>query len=199
MVVCITGGAGSGKSYVCDILKNDFNISVIDSDSVTKSLYEPGSEVYKRIIEYFGEKCIDEDGRIDRQYLSGVVFNNPDALKRLNEITHPATLRLIKKQTSGFKGRNDNIIVVESAIAHKSGYTSFCDEFWYVYAPEADRIHRLKNTRNYSDDKIAAIFMSQDDDAFFRDNCNEIIINSNDCDRSSLVSYIGQLIAKKIK
>lgn len=199
MVVCITGGAGSGKSYVCDILKNDFNISVIDSDSVTKSLYEPGSEVYKRIIEYFGEKCIDEDGRIDRQYLSGVVFNNPDALKRLNEITHPATLRLIKKQTSGFKGRNDNIIVVESAIAHKSGYTSFCDEFWYVYAPEADRIHRLKNTRNYSDDKITAIFMSQDDDAFFRDNCNEIIINSNDCDRSKLVSYIGQLIAKKIK
>ena len=46
MVVCITGGAGSGKSYVCDIIKNDFNISVIDSDSVTKSLYEPGSEVY---------------------------------------------------------------------------------------------------------------------------------------------------------
>lgn len=198
MVVCITGGAGTGKSYVCNILKSRYGITILDSDSITKSLYRKNGRVLKEIVNIFGKDCLDETGHLNRPRLAEIVFNDKEDLEKLNRLTHPATFDIISKKIKGYKGVKNNLILVESAIAHRSGYTDFCDEFWYVSAPLEERIERLKNSRDYSLEKINSIFNSQDNEEFFEKNC-DYVINNSASDSKSLENQLDKLVKRFIK
>jgi len=89
IVVGLTGGIGSGKSTVSSLLASHGAV-VIDADAITRQLQEPGQPVLAAIVERFGSGVLDGDGRLDRPGLAAIVFNDPEALKALNEIVHPA-------------------------------------------------------------------------------------------------------------
>jgi dephospho-CoA kinase len=84
----ITGGIGSGKSYVCEVFKH-LGIPVYSADNAAKVLYTKSSAVKSKIIDLFGEEVYSHEG-INRSKLASKVFGNPDLLKRLNSIIHPA-------------------------------------------------------------------------------------------------------------
>lgn len=197
MKVGLTGEAGSGKSYVCDILYKDFGVPVIDSDSVTKGLMMPGQTVYRSVLQVFGTEYLDEQGFIDRAKLAALVFHNKERLCRLNALTHPATIEEIDRQIKRLKKEGCRLVVVESAIALDSGYEDFCDEFWYVHSPEKDRRNRLALGRGYSEEKIDGIFASQKKEAFFREYCTEIIENSQSTSREAIVSQLEEIIRRR--
>ena len=88
-VVGITGGVGSGKSVVMNILKEKYGAEVILADLVAHDLMEPGQQNYLDIVEAFGEGILAQDKTIDRPALAKVVFGNQERLARLNAITHP--------------------------------------------------------------------------------------------------------------
>ena len=88
-VVGITGGVGSGKSVVMNILKEKYGAEVILADLVAHDLMEPGQQNYLDIVEAFGEGILAQDKTIDRPALAKVVFGNQKRLARLNAITHP--------------------------------------------------------------------------------------------------------------
>lgn len=89
IVVGLTGGIGAGKSSVSSRLAERGAV-VIDADAIVRELQRPGQPVFEAMVEHFGDDIVGADGLLDRQAVADRVFNDPEALKELNKITHPA-------------------------------------------------------------------------------------------------------------
>ena len=175
----ITGGAGTGKSEVMRLLRDKFNGYVILSDDVARELTLKGHISYRLITDHFGEGILADDGEIDRKKLANIVFNDAEALEKLNSMTHPYVSEEILRQIKEAKSSGlYNFVALESAILLECGYENVCDEFWYVYTEPEIRRQRMKETRNYSDEKIDAIMNTQMDDAKSMERCQFIIRNN---------------------
>lgn len=92
-IIGITGGIGSGKSTVLDLLEKNFSAYIIKADDVAKQLREPGGKAFIEVVDFFGEEILLPDGTIDRKKLAAVVFANPNKRVVLNSITHPLVKR----------------------------------------------------------------------------------------------------------
>lgn len=88
MRIALTGGIGSGKSTVARLLA-DHGAIVVDADAIAREIVEPGESALEEIRRVFGTEVIDSEGRLRRSRLAEIVFDDPDALARLNAITHP--------------------------------------------------------------------------------------------------------------
>ena len=74
----ITGGVGSGKSRVLEILKEEYGFRVIQADQVAKDLMQPGQESYRAVVDFLGTSILNEDGTINRPAMAQVIFGCPD-------------------------------------------------------------------------------------------------------------------------
>lgn len=175
----ITGGAGTGKSEVMRMLRDDFNGYIILSDDVAKELTMKNNISYRLIVDYFGEDILAADGEIDRKKLAEIVFGDAAALEKLNSMTHPYVRMEIERliREAGNAGKYA-FVALESAILLECGYEDICDEFWYVYTKPEIRRERMKLTRNYSDERVDAVMKNQPDDAISMKRCQFIIENN---------------------
>jgi dephospho-CoA kinase len=89
LLIGLTGGIGSGKSTVSALLAARGAV-VVDADAIVHDVQRPGTPVFAAIVERFGDGVVAADGTLDRARLADVVFNDPDELKALNDIVHPA-------------------------------------------------------------------------------------------------------------
>lgn len=89
ILVGLTGGIGSGKSTVSSKLAA-LGAEIIDADAITREVQRPGSPVVKAIAERFGDDILDTEGALRRDRLAEIVFSDPEALRDLNAIVHPA-------------------------------------------------------------------------------------------------------------
>lgn len=179
----ITGGAGTGKSEVIRMLQDDFRGYVIMADEVARELTQKGHVSYCLIVDYFGRDILMEDGEIDRRKLADHVFNNEEALEKLNSMTHPYVKEEIKRQIAEAEASgNYHFAAVEAALLLECGYENICDEFWYVYTKPEIRRQRMKENRNYSDEKVDAVMRNQQPDEVFFDKCAFVIENNTTLD-----------------
>ena len=175
----ITGGAGTGKSEVIKMLQQNFGGCVIMSDEVARELMQKGNISYQLIVEYFGRDILMDDGEIDRKKLADHVFNNKEALEKLNSMTHPYVKDEIRKLIAEAEASGEcRFVAVESAILLECGYEDICDEFWYVYTKPEIRRQRMKETRNYSDEKVDSVMRNQQPDEVFFEQCSFVIKNN---------------------
>ena len=175
----ITGGAGTGKSEVIKMLQQNFGGCVIMSDEVARELMQKGNISYQLIGEYFGRDILMDDGEIDRKKLADHVFNNKEALEKLNSMTHPYVKDEIRKLIAEAEASGEcRFVALESAILLECGYEDICDEFWYVYTKPEIRRQRMKETRNYSDEKVDSVMRNQQPDEVFFEQCSFVIKNN---------------------
>lgn len=175
----ITGGAGTGKSEVIKMLQQNFGGCVIMSDEVARELMQKGNISYQLIVEYFGRDILMDDGEIDRKKLADRVFNNKEALEKLNSMTHPYVKDEIRKLIAEAEASGEcRFVALESAILLECGYEDICDEFWYVYTKPEIRRQRMKETRNYSDEKVDSVMRNQQPDEVFFEQCSFVIKNN---------------------
>ena len=175
----ITGGAGTGKSEVIKMLQQNFGGCVIMSDEVARELMQKGNISYQLIVEYFGRDILMDDGEIDRKKLADHVFNNKEALEKLNSLTHPYVKDEIRKLIAEAEASGEcRFVALESAILLECGYEDICDEFWYVYTKPEIRRQRMKETRNYSDEKVDSVMRNQQPDEVFFEQCSFVIKNN---------------------
>ncbi len=168
-VIGITGGIGSGKSLVTQIMKEKYGAVVINTDAIAKAQMEPDGVSYPEVVEYFGTGILAEDGRIDRNKLAAVAFEDKNKLLKLNAITHPKVLIEVKRVIEQHREQKDvPYVIIETALMIESGYDAVCDEVWYVYAPEERRREWLKKTRYFTDQKINSIMSNQSKEEDFR-------------------------------
>ena len=133
----VTGGIGSGKSTICELLARR-GVPVYDSDSRAKMLMN--SELQQPICALFGEQAYTESG-LNRTYIASRVFGNPELLARLNAIVHPAVADDFERWAEGFEGQIP-FVALESAILYESGFDSRVDAVLCVDAPLELRIER---------------------------------------------------------
>jgi dephospho-CoA kinase len=89
LAVGLTGGIGSGKSAVADLLVERGAV-LIDADQVARDVVAPGGPAYQPLIDRFGQEIVAADGTVDRQVLASIAFTNEETRLELNAITHPA-------------------------------------------------------------------------------------------------------------
>lgn len=180
-VIGITGGIGSGKSLVADILVKDYGAYYINTDRIAYEQMLPDGISYQGVVDFFGKVILNEDGTINRSKLAKIVFNDKEKLLKLNSLTHPNVLIDVLKEID--KKRDERKVpycIIETALMIESGYDSVCDEVWYVHSPEDIRRERLKKNRGYTDEKIDAIFASQSKEEAFFKKFKKVIYNSDD-------------------
>lgn len=89
LLVGLTGGIGSGKSTVADLLRA-MGAVIVDADQVARAVVEPGEPAFAALVERFGDGILDADGRLDRPALAAIAFADDEGRKALGEITWPA-------------------------------------------------------------------------------------------------------------
>lgn len=149
MLVGITGGIGSGKSTIVQVLAAR-GYAVYDCDREAKRIIVENAEVRKAIIALLGTEAFVPSpqhpftGSYNTSYVSQRVFAEPELLQQLNAIVHPAVKEDIRVQSSEFRVQNSefSVLFVESAILFEAGIDRLCDRIVVVDAPEEVRLQR---------------------------------------------------------
>ena len=135
----VTGGIGSGKTLVCSVFEK-IGIPVYDADSRARTLMNEESGLVAEIRDLLGPEAYHE-GSLNREYVAGRVFRDPDLLDRINGIVHPAVrddyLWWVQDQAGA------PYVIEEAAILFESAAHRFMDLTILVYAPENLRIRRV--------------------------------------------------------
>lgn len=136
----ITGGIGSGKSLVCKIF-NALGVPTYDADSRAKMVMTTDGILVEAIKKEFGILSYDAKGVLNRQHLANSVFNQPDKLKRLNELVHP---RVALDYENWVSSQADvKYVLKEAALLFESGSYQSLDKIIVVTAPETLRVKRV--------------------------------------------------------
>jgi|WetSurMetagenome_2_1015567.scaffolds.fasta_scaffold135826_2 dephospho-CoA kinase len=159
-VIGLTGGIGSGKSTVSTFLK-ELGAEVCDLDKTGHEILKKNGDAYQQVLSAFGDTILDDEKEIDRGKLGKIVFNNPQALKKLNSITHPAIDRKIEHCIEQAKEQGVKVMVMEAAAMLEAGRAWQADEVWVVTAPEDAMIHRIKDRPGYDEEVARSRIRSQ--------------------------------------
>jgi len=119
VLVGLTGGIGSGKSTVAQMLRERGAV-VVDADAVAHQVMEPGGVAYRAVVDRFGPEVVAPDGAIDRPRLAEVVFADSAALADLNAIVHPA-VREVMAERAQAEASTDHVVVLEIPLLVESG------------------------------------------------------------------------------
>lgn len=138
-VIGLTGNIATGKSLVRRMLEH-LGAYTIDADGLAHQAMAPGAPAYKPVVLTFGQWILDADRRIDRSRLGAVVFSHPEALKRLEALTHPIVIRAIDTLITRSKHK---IVVVEAIKLLEGPLAERLDAVWVVDADEKTQLERL--------------------------------------------------------
>jgi dephospho-CoA kinase len=111
-LVGLTGGIASGKSTVAAILRR-LGASIINADELSRDVVQPGQDAWNEIIKSFGSDILQEDKALDRRKLRTIVFDNPEARKKLEAIIHPRVRALAERRISELAASGSSVIVYE--------------------------------------------------------------------------------------
>ena len=111
-LIGLTGGIASGKSTVAAILRR-LGASIVNADELSREVVQPGQDAWNEITKSFGSDILQEDMTLDRKKLRKIVFDNPEARKKLEAIIHPRVRALAEKRISELAASGSSVIVYE--------------------------------------------------------------------------------------
>ena len=194
ITIGITGGIGSGKSYVSAIIREKFGIPVYDCDKEAKRLTASDAEIRRKLILLVGPETFNGEELV-RQHLADFLFESKENARKVNAIIHPAVLRDFKQWA---RKQQQPIVALESAILFESGFNKSVDRVLFVDAPEEVRLRRAMQRDSATEQQISARMKMQQPE-LHRQQANYVVHNSSDDDTRLLVQLteIINLIANK--
>lgn len=187
----LTGGIGSGKSTVAGIFKV-LGIPVFDADTEAKQIMETDPGLRNAIIEKFGPATYN-DGRLDRKYLSSIVFNDPFQLELLNALVHPFAIAAAEVWATGQK---TPYVVKEAALFFEAGSASGLDYMIGVYAPQHIRLQRVMNRDQVTREEVLSRMQRQIQEEIKMRLCDFVIMND---DQQLLIPQVIKLHERFLK
>lgn len=176
----ITGGVGAGKSLVLDYIESRYRAKIYKADDIANFLKEPGQSCYRPVVDLLGEGILSEDGSISREKMAKLVFSDTGLLKSVNALIHPAVKEFVLREIRKAEAeRKYDFFILEAALLIEEHYDEILDELWYIHTEQEIRKKRLKQARQYSDEKIGNIMEKQLSDTVFKKHCR-VIIENND-------------------
>lgn len=150
-VIGITGGIGSGKTTVSNILSEVLNAPILDADKISKQAMN-SPEIILKIKQFFGEIIFDNPTLINREKLSNIVFSNEQKLLELNKIIHPFVMKEIAKKIDELKKENEYIIL--DVPLPNEDFITLSNKIIVVVANEENRIKRVMKRSKLSEEAV---------------------------------------------
>lgn len=185
----ITGGIGSGKSYVSAILQEKFGIPVYDCDMEAKRLTASNEEIRQKLIALVGPEVFDGN-KLNKQLLADYLFADVENASRVNAIIHPVVLQDFKRWAE--EQHEKPIVALESAILFESGLGEMVDKVLFVDAPEEVRLRRAMLRDTATEAQIRARMKMQRPELHRLQA--DFIINNNQTDDSQLLNQLEKLL-----
>jgi dephospho-coA kinase len=167
MVIGLTGGIGTGKSTVSQILQEK-KFPVIDLDTISHEVIKI-PKVIEKIVENFGKEVLENSGnfenknnaiRISREKLGKIIFENKEKRLLLNSIMHPEILHTMREQISKYK-KNNKIIFVEIQLLFEVQWEKEFDYILLISAKKSTQIRRILERDKRSENDALNIINSQ--------------------------------------
>ncbi len=195
LVIGLTGNIATGKSVVRRMLEA-LDAFGIDADGLAHRAMSPGAPAFQPVVDTFGKWILGPDGQIDRAKLSKVVFNDPDALKQLEAITHPIVKQVVDLLIRRSK---KDIVVVEAIKLLESSIASDVDSIWAVDAPETVQIKRMVQTRKMSEAEARMRIAAQPPQSDKLARANVIIYNADGYENTfeQVQKHLNELLAAR--
>lgn len=153
----LTGGIGSGKSFVAEIFRN-LGVPVFNSDDAARKIQQSDKDVLAAIRKAFGDVFLTS-GELDRKKLASIVFSDPQKLQQLNAIVHPAVGKAFEKFCS--ENSSAAYVIKEAAIIFEIGIDEQLDGTILVMAPEQIRIDRVMKRDNITESEVRSRMSKQ--------------------------------------
>ena len=187
-IIGLTGGIGSGKSTVAKVFEV-LGIPVFYADAIAKELMNTNKSLIASIKETFGNDIYFE-GILDRKKLSAIVFNDPEKLKALNALVHPATTAYthiwLQQQKAPYA-------LKEAAILFESGAYRSVEKVIGVFAPQEVRIKRAMQRDGISREQVLGRMNNQMNEEEKMKRCDFVILNDGN---ASLIEQVMQIHAQ---
>ena len=159
-IIGLTGGIGSGKTSVAAKLRA-MGARVFDADEAAKNAVLPGTEGFLKVVETFGTKIVDADGKLNRTALAEIVFNDKAALKRLEEIIHSYVWQETDKFLSECQQSGERAAVLDIPLLIECGWHQKVDEVWLVVLPVEEQIMRTMKRSGMTAESVQARIAAQ--------------------------------------
>lgn len=173
MRIGITGGIGSGKSYVCHLLAQRLGVPLYDCDREAKRLMHSSPELRRQLRELVGAEVYDADGHLDKAVMSRYLFADAVHAARVNAIVHPA----VKADFLAWAAQQTTDVLMESAILVEAGFRDIVDCLIVVDAPQELRIRRAMQRDGASREQVEARIRQQMSAEELRKSADVIIVN----------------------
>lgn len=186
--VAVTGGIGSGKSTVCNILKS-LGYAVYSCDEVYKQVLQD-SLVLEELAKEFGNCVINKDGSLNRPALSAIVFNDAEKLEKLKKLTHSKIFEKMFEKSS----KDSGVVFYEVPLLFEGGYQNLFDEVLVVLRDREQRIKSIIERDNLQEKEAINRLSKQID----YDKCDfaQYYVIHNNGNLSNLRDVINQYLSK---
>ncbi|RIX46512.1 dephospho-CoA kinase [Paenibacillus nanensis] len=143
MIIGLTGGIASGKSTVGSMLV-ELGARLVDADAVAREIVQPGEPALAAIASLFGQAVLQPDGTLNRSALGGIVFQDGEALAKLEAITHPAIRKRMWDRIHTYKKEApDGLIIGDVPLLYETNQETLYEGVMVVYVPEEEQVIRL--------------------------------------------------------
>jgi dephospho-CoA kinase len=186
-VVGITGGIGSGKSAVTDLLQES-GIEIVDADLASRVIMAPGGAALAAVRERYGDGLVQPDGNLDRSALRKIVFDDPDQRRWLEQLTHPLIADEIQAQLAAAASA---YVVLVSPLLLETSQKSYCDVVVVVDAPESVQLQRAMARDDNDEGQVRRIMAAQLDRQSRLAGADHVIDNSGS--REALEQQVREL------
>ncbi len=171
----ITGGIGSGKSYVCHILE-EYGIPVFYTDDEAKKEMLENKDIHKALARLTGKDVILPDGGLNKPLLAHYIAQGDSYAQEVNAIVHPAVRERMRKW---LKAQQQPIVAVECALLFEAGYQADLDYVIAVTAPEDIKIERVMQRDGHTRQHILKMMALQLPDEEKAAKADAVIVNDN--------------------
>jgi len=148
----LTGGIASGKTTITNYIRKNKNIPILDADDLSKELIKPNTYGYKKILDYFGNKIIDNENNsekaINRKLLRNIIFKHSESKEWIEKLLHPLIKEKMIEKCSQYK--NNQTIVLVIPLLFEAKFEDICTEIWLVKCPK-----ELQKIRLITRDKVS--------------------------------------------
>jgi dephospho-CoA kinase len=174
MKLGVTGGIGSGKTSVCRVF-GVLGIPVFSADPEAQIIMNHDESIMSGINNIAGKNLYSE-GRLNREELASLIFNDPEMLGRVNSLVHPIVFQHFK---SWAENQTTPYVIMEAAILFESGASNLVDRVATVIAPVEERISRVIRRNKLSRQQVEERIRNQMDDDL-RIKMSDYIINNSE-------------------
>lgn len=194
IIIGVTGGIGSGKSYICRIISS-LGFPVYNCDAEAKKLMNTNKYIINSLKQLIGENSYDSEGNLNKSIIAQFLFANEENAHKINSVVHPVVKEDFRSWASS---QNADLIFMESAILFESGFNDVVDNVITITAPPETRIERTIRRDNTTREQVIARMNQQMQDEERVRLSDYIICNNTNDNVEQQIKTIIETLSKQV-